>query len=159
GLRLGHACARGGDGQLRPRDDGRVGRAGPPKESGRINGGLFPKRSDWPAQYPNIVIAVDDVRAAMAKVEAAGGEVLGDPSEIPGVGKYVSFFDTEKNRGAILQPIPPPPQAAKPAGDAKRKARPPAKKARSGAAKKKARAGAAKKAGASKKKKKARSRR
>src|SRR5215475_725792 len=33
---------------------------GRPKESGRINGGLFPKRSDWPAQYPNIVIAVDD---------------------------------------------------------------------------------------------------
>src|SRR5215813_1171009 len=35
-----------------------------PKDPGRINGGFFPKRPDWPAQYPSIVIAVDDVRAA-----------------------------------------------------------------------------------------------
>ena len=34
------------------------------------------------------------------------GKVLGEPLEIPGVGQYVSFFDTEGNRVSMLQPIP-----------------------------------------------------
>ena len=33
-----------------------------PKEPGAINGGFFPKRPDWPAQHPSVVIAVDDIR-------------------------------------------------------------------------------------------------
>ncbi len=81
-------------------DDGR------PKEPGAINGGFYPKKPDWPAQFPSIVIAVDDIRAAMKKVSDAGGKVLGDPMDIPGVGTYVSFFDTEGNRASILQPLP-----------------------------------------------------
>jgi uncharacterized protein len=32
-----------------------------PKKPGAINGGFYPKKPDWPAQYPSIVIAVDDV--------------------------------------------------------------------------------------------------
>jgi len=35
-----------------------------------------------------------------------GGRVLGEPMEIPGVGLYVSFDDTEGNRMSILQPVP-----------------------------------------------------
>jgi predicted enzyme related to lactoylglutathione lyase len=31
--------------------------------------------------------------------------VLGAPMEIPGVGHYVSFTDTEGNRVSMLQPI------------------------------------------------------
>ena len=77
-----------------------------PKTAGRINGGFFPKRPDWPAQYPNVVIAVDDIRTAMRKVTEAGGRVLGEPMDIPGIGPYVSFFDTEGNRVAMLQPLP-----------------------------------------------------
>ena len=77
-----------------------------PKKPGAINGGFFPKRPDWPAQHPNIVIAVDDIQAAMRQVTEAGGNVLGEPVEIPGVGQYVSFFDTEGNRVSMLQPIP-----------------------------------------------------
>jgi predicted enzyme related to lactoylglutathione lyase len=42
----------------------------------------------------------------MYKVAAAGGEVLGEPMDIPGVGRYVSFYDTEKNRVSMLQPLP-----------------------------------------------------
>ena len=38
------------------------------KEPGAINGGFFPKRPDWPAQHPSVVIAVDDIGAAMKKV-------------------------------------------------------------------------------------------
>ena len=38
------------------------------------------------------------------KVKEAGGKVLGDPMEIPGIGQYVSFNDSEGNRIAMLQP-------------------------------------------------------
>jgi uncharacterized protein len=74
------------------------------KTPGTINGGFFPKKPDWPAQYPSVVIQVDDINTAMRKVNESGGKVLGDPMEIPTVGLYVSFYDTEGNRVSILQP-------------------------------------------------------
>ena len=77
-----------------------------PKSPGTINGGFFPKKPDWPAQYPSVVIAVDDIKESARKVTDAGGRVLGEPIEIPGVGQYVSFLDTEGNRVSLLQPIP-----------------------------------------------------
>jgi len=76
----------------------------PGAQRGAINGGLFPFKADWPMQHPSVVIGVDDIRAAMSRVVAAGGEVLGEPMPIPGVGDYVSFLDTEGNRHSILQP-------------------------------------------------------
>jgi len=76
----------------------------PGAPAGAINGGLFPKKPDWPAQYPSVVIGVEDIRDAMKKVSMAGGEVLGEPMEIPGIGEYVSFLDTEGNRNSMLQP-------------------------------------------------------
>ena len=77
-----------------------------PKQPGAINGGFFPKKPDWPAQHPSIVIAVEDIKDAVRRVTDAGGKVLGEPMEIPGVGHYVSFTDTEGNRVSMLQPIP-----------------------------------------------------
>jgi uncharacterized protein len=77
-----------------------------PKRPGAINGGFFARRPDWPAQHPSLVIAVDNIEAAMKKVAEAGGKVLGEPIEIPGIGQYVSFVDTEDNRVSMLQPIP-----------------------------------------------------
>ena len=76
-----------------------------PKRPGAINGGFFPKKPDWPAQHPSVVIAVDDIKTAAKSVRDAGGNVLGEPMEIPGVGKYVSFTDTEGNRVSMLQPL------------------------------------------------------
>jgi uncharacterized protein len=76
------------------------------KIPGTINGGFFPKKPDWPAQYPSVVIAVDDIREAMKDVGDAGGTVLGEPMEIPGIGQYVAFTDTEGNRVGMLQPLP-----------------------------------------------------
>ena len=73
-----------------------------PKRPGAINGGFFPKKPDWPAQHPSVVIAVDNVKEAIKKVIDAGGRVLGEPMEIPGVGQYVSFIDTEGNRVSML---------------------------------------------------------
>ena len=75
------------------------------KKPGAINGGFFPKKPDWPAQCPSVVIAVDDIKKAMKKVGDAGGKVLGEPVEIPGIGQYVSFTDTEGNRVSMLQPF------------------------------------------------------
>ena len=73
---------------------------------GAINGGFFQKKADWPAQYPSVVIAVEDIHKGMQEVNKAGGEVLGQPMLIPGVGQYVAFFDTEGNRVSLLQPLP-----------------------------------------------------
>lgn len=81
--------------------------ARPGAPAGAINGGLFEYKSDWPAQYPSVVIAVEDMQAAMDRVTRAGGEVLGEPLLIPGIGDYVAFFDTERNRHSMLKPIPP----------------------------------------------------
>jgi uncharacterized protein len=75
-----------------------------PKRPGAINGGFFARKPDWPGQHPSVVIAVDDIKAAVRKVRDAGGTVLGEPMEIPGVGHYVSFTDTEGNRVSMLQP-------------------------------------------------------
>jgi hypothetical protein len=80
--------------------------AKPGAPAGAINGGFFPKKPDWPAQYPSIVIAVDDIEAAMTRVNKTGGKILGEPMLIPGIGRYVSFFDTEGNRVSMLQPNP-----------------------------------------------------
>jgi uncharacterized protein len=82
------------------------------KRPGAINGGFFPKKPDWPAQHPSVVIAVDNIEDAIERVRRAGGTVLGEPMEIPGVGSYVSFIDTEGNRVSMLQPIPRNWQAA-----------------------------------------------
>jgi len=82
-----------------------TGDSGPIKP-GAINGGFFPKNPDLSAEYPSVVISVDDIQASIKQVKDAGGKVLGEPMEIPDVGPYVSFIDTEGNRVSMLQPIP-----------------------------------------------------
>ena len=79
---------------------------GRPGTSGAINGGFFPNKPDWPAQHPSVVIAVEDISKSTSLVQQSGGKVLGEPMEIPGIGKYVSFIDTEGNRVSMLQPLP-----------------------------------------------------
>ena len=76
-----------------------------PKKPGAINGGFFQKTDDKPAQYPSVVIAVEDIREHMMNVEKSGGKVLGEPVDIPGIGLYISFFDTEGNRVSMMQPV------------------------------------------------------
>lgn len=75
-----------------------------PKNPGAINGGFYQKTDDPVSEAPSIVIAVDDIKAHVKIVEKAGGKILGHPVEIPGVGWYVSFIDTEGNRASMLQP-------------------------------------------------------
>jgi len=75
-----------------------------PKKPGSINGGFFEKTNDEMTHYPSVVIAVEDIKDHMKKIQNAGGKVLGDPVEIPEIGLYVSFVDTEGNRVSLLQP-------------------------------------------------------
>jgi predicted enzyme related to lactoylglutathione lyase len=77
-----------------------------PMRPGAINGGLYPRKADGPPQSPSFVIAVEDIGKSARKVTEGGGRLLGEPMEIPGVGQYVSFTDTEGNRASMLQPIP-----------------------------------------------------
>ncbi len=74
-----------------------------PKKPGTINGGFYQKTGDV-AQTTTVTIQVDDVKEHMKKIQAAGGKLSGEPMEIPGVGWFVSFFDTEGNRVNIIQP-------------------------------------------------------
>jgi hypothetical protein len=79
-----------------------TGPDGRPTTPGAINGGFYPKTADAPTT--SVVIGVDDIKAHAKKVAAAGGKLLGEPVEIPGIGWYVSFIDTEGNRLSMLQP-------------------------------------------------------
>ena len=77
---------------------------GRPKNPGSINGGLYKKPTDPMGQHPSVVIAVTDIQDALKRVKQAGGKVLGEPMDIPGVGLYAGFVDTEGNRVSVLQP-------------------------------------------------------
>jgi uncharacterized protein len=79
---------------------------GRPTTPGAINGGIYTRQPGSPAQHPSLVIAVDDIAAASEKIVANGGKIHGEPYEIPGVGTYVGFQDTEGNNLALLKPLP-----------------------------------------------------
>ena len=74
---------------------------------GAINGGIFTRTAEMPEMHPSVVVGVRDIQAAMKAVRDAGGEIMGEPMEIPGVGQYVSFLDTERNRLSMLQALRP----------------------------------------------------
>lgn len=75
-----------------------------PKQPGAINGGFYDRTDDPVSHAPSVVIGVDNIQDHIKKVTAAGGKIIGEPMEIPGIGMYVSFFDTEGNRVSMLQP-------------------------------------------------------
>src|SRR5437899_2175850 len=69
------------------------------KTPGTINGGFW--QTDKENEPPHIVISVDDIHESIKKVQEAGGKILGgskgpgEIDDIPEVGLYVSFEDTE----------------------------------------------------------------
>jgi predicted enzyme related to lactoylglutathione lyase len=77
---------------------------GRPKNPGAINGGFYQKTDDPNTHHPSVVIAVDDINEAIQNIKKAGGNVFTGPTEIPGIGLYASFKDTEGNRVSVLQP-------------------------------------------------------
>ncbi|WP_219970611.1 VOC family protein [Methanospirillum lacunae] len=75
-----------------------------PIKSGAIGGGFYPNSPDMP-KSPSVVIAVEDINAAIKRVTNAGGKILGQTVEIPSIGQYVAIIDSEGNRVGMLQPF------------------------------------------------------
>lgn len=71
------------------------------KTPGTINGGFYNIKKA--SKEPSVVISVDDVKKGMDAVKKAGGKILGKPQDIPGIGLWVSFRDSEGNRVSMLQ--------------------------------------------------------
>lgn len=71
---------------------------------GAINGGFYAPTDDPLSKAPSVVISVKDLQASMKAVEKNGGKLLSKPDQIPGVGLWVSFQDTEGNRVSMIQP-------------------------------------------------------
>jgi predicted enzyme related to lactoylglutathione lyase len=66
-----------------------------PTEPGAINGALMHRRSDTPS--PVLTIQVDAVETALKQVESEGGTAVQPRTEIPGMGAFAYFKDTEGN--------------------------------------------------------------
>lgn len=66
-----------------------------PLEPGAINGGLMSRTSDTPVSV--ITIGVDAIDDALKKIEAGGGSVVQPRTEIPDMGAFAYFKDTEGN--------------------------------------------------------------
>jgi predicted enzyme related to lactoylglutathione lyase len=74
---------------------------GMPSAPGAINGALFPRTDNL--RTPIITIDVEDVDAALAQVESAGGSVAQAKDAVPGMGYYAYFKDTEGNIMGLWQ--------------------------------------------------------
>jgi len=72
------------------------------KKKGAINGGFY--QSGPFGKVPHVVISVDNLKKHIDTVKKAGGKIVGEQMDIPGVGKFVMFKDTEANRVGMLQP-------------------------------------------------------
>jgi predicted enzyme related to lactoylglutathione lyase len=73
------------------------------KTPGTINGGFYSLAMTPQSTAPSVVISVSDLKEAIKNIEEAGGKLLGKPQEIPGIGLWVSFNDSEGNRVSVLQ--------------------------------------------------------
>ncbi|CAN5359094.1 VOC family protein [soil metagenome] len=73
---------------------------------GTINGGFYDVTAAEASKEPSVVISVNDLDKAVADIKAAGGTILREAEEIPGIGMWVSFRDSEGNRVSALQPNP-----------------------------------------------------
>jgi predicted enzyme related to lactoylglutathione lyase len=66
-----------------------------PTTAGAINGGLMRRNQDTPA--PVLTVDVESIDQALKHVQAAGGRVVRERTEIPGMGAYAYFTDPEGN--------------------------------------------------------------
>lgn len=73
------------------------------KTPGTINGGFYSAAMPQASPQPSVVISVNDIQTALKDIESAGGEIISQPQEIPGIGLWAVFRDTEGNRVSILQ--------------------------------------------------------
>lgn len=75
------------------------------KHPGAINGNIAERGVGL--HTPRLVIRVDDVEASLTAIREAGGTILSEPEEIPGLGMvYAAFRDTEGNALNIVGDAP-----------------------------------------------------
>jgi predicted enzyme related to lactoylglutathione lyase len=85
-----------------------------PTKRGAINGGFY-SRTDADQQI-KLTILVDDIGEMLKRVKAAGGRFVPDADgnevyELPGVGLFATFVDTEGNAVTIYEDRSPNPTA------------------------------------------------
>lgn len=76
------------------------------RESGPgINGGLYQRPTEAQDKYYlyDCTVMVKDLDKAMQDVKTAGGEIVREKSEIPGVGFFASAKDPEGNHFGLMQ--------------------------------------------------------
>jgi predicted enzyme related to lactoylglutathione lyase len=66
-----------------------------PTEPGAINGGLMKRSDATPA--PVITVDVESIDDSLKQIEASGGSTVTPRTEIPGMGAFGYFKDTEGN--------------------------------------------------------------
>jgi len=78
-------------------------------------GGLMSVPQGMPGPAVTVYVQVDDVDAALGRVAAAGGQVLGQKMEVPGYGWFAPFRDPDGNFLCVWKPAMPAPPAPPPA--------------------------------------------
>jgi uncharacterized protein len=73
------------------------------KEPGAINGGIMKRSSDTTA--PVITIQVGSIDEALKKIEAGGGSTVQPRTEIPNMGAFAYFKDTEGNAMGLWESL------------------------------------------------------
>jgi len=82
-----------------------IDEAGNPTSAGGINGGMYPRGEGGGSGSPVVVIEVPSCEQRVGDVEAAGGECIMGPAEIPGMGIYAQVKDPEGNIIGLWQPL------------------------------------------------------
>jgi uncharacterized protein len=75
-----------------------------PTEPGAINGGLMKRSADTPA--PVLTVDVESIDDALKQIEASGGSTVKPRTEIPGMGAFAYFKDTEGNVMGLWETMP-----------------------------------------------------
>src|SRR3989344_7995000 len=57
------------------------------KEPNAINGGITKRTSDY--NIPIMYITVDNLEASIEKIKSAGGSVITDIKDVPGMGRFI----------------------------------------------------------------------
>lgn len=73
-----------------------------PEDALGINGAFLGKSNGYP--NTQITVAVDSIDDTLARIVAAGGEIIEPKETLPGVGQLAYCRDTEGNAFGVLQP-------------------------------------------------------
>lgn len=85
---------------------------GMPSTPGSINGGLY--RREGTLTAPVVTVDVEDIDAALRKIESLGGSTVTPRQEVPGMGWTAYFRDSEGNIVGLWQNAEPGSGSASP---------------------------------------------